>query len=1006
MVMTVRAMYRDPRSVPNSGVAVLSSAREKTVAQALMEAVVAQAAAQAAATAAAAAATRTSGITISPTNDINWRRGPERHTSRTPQSHRQISAPLDPSVTLPAGWTSAFELHPEAPLLGGGAFAKILRVCERASGTQFAVKVMSRPNFAIRGIEAQIDAEIEAMSRCATGHWCRHVARLFDTMEANDHVYLRMELCQTDLLRYANSNPGNHLQESDTRDFLRQLLVGLHDLHDLGILHRDIKPENLLCTSDGILKIADFGWCADIKAQPSSLAGTFQYMAPEILGSLGVQTEAVDVWSAGVTMLQLAMGRPLLTTYLGPGCTGLSMTDPHKATKIKTSKLLEEIYQKCPMPEEARPAVVSWHSWDCLGGLLMPEVLRRKTIPEALAHPWLMEAIGVIPSAPQDVAEEEEEEVAQQESVPSATLEAEVAPQEASAQSKAADEVAPGGQREVEASTAPAAEEVVDPPPAAEPLEISLDEITGPQANTAVEAEGSSASVTTPRREAVPTPPCASTTKADEAPQDAAPSPASVMCPVDCAAPAAAHHVTRLASTPQRTPQATPKAALHATPVRQLTAAWNPVPDSWGCRRSETAPTTLPVQGYHEGRATLASSRPWPGDPPSPCMTSRTPIASRQVQRARTSISRDLRPPPLMERPADGHHPLLENFEGRPWHHQLHLQQHLEDHKVAATALDDAGRRRTFSAALQQMENQAQARGLSATIGGSMLRGRTQSPILERQQQLRSATAELPPPPPESSERLQTFPPTTVQQMESRANARGLSATIGGSMLRGRTQDPGNSSTFAELRRRLQELPSSGAQTVRRSSMSSLDDLAAPGGATAATADPLLRTVGPSMMLVRGARPLASVNAPVLPPPPRQATSTNGQGGQPPPVSGPGPTAVSTPTSGIATSTSGSQRLQSLSAIGNQYPQRLAGSAHLSQGGMDRLSPRRPPPPVPQVPPVPAQLSVGRSPMLPMRSPPATPGLDSFRDIILARCATTGASISMAAATTATKPAS
>merc|ERR1719337_13101 len=107
---------------------------------------------------------------------------------------------------------------------------QILRVSERSSGTPYAVKVMSRPNFAIRGIEAQLDAEIEAMRRCAKSRQCRHVVRLYETAEENSHVYLRLELCKCDLLRYANNQPNMRLPETDTTDFTRQLLVGLRDL--------------------------------------------------------------------------------------------------------------------------------------------------------------------------------------------------------------------------------------------------------------------------------------------------------------------------------------------------------------------------------------------------------------------------------------------------------------------------------------------------------------------------------------------------------------------------------------------------------------------------------------------------------------------------------------------------------------------------------------------------------------------------------------------------------
>merc|ERR1719337_288282 len=121
-------------------------------------------------------------------------------------------------------------MNADEPLLGGGAFAKILRVAEKASGTPYAIKVMNRPNFAIRGIEAQLDAEIEAMRRCAKSRQCRHVVRLWETAEENQHVYLRLELCKFDLLRYSNSQPNMRLPEPDTTDFTRQLLVGLRDL--------------------------------------------------------------------------------------------------------------------------------------------------------------------------------------------------------------------------------------------------------------------------------------------------------------------------------------------------------------------------------------------------------------------------------------------------------------------------------------------------------------------------------------------------------------------------------------------------------------------------------------------------------------------------------------------------------------------------------------------------------------------------------------------------------
>jgi len=317
----------------------------------------------------------------------------EEVAARSARGRPDRSAHVAPERCLPSTWVKDFDLNPEEQFIGGGAFAKIVRVVARTTGEAFAMKVMSRSNFAVRGIEAQVDAEIEAMRRCVEAGTCDHVVRLHDSAEEGDHVYMRLELCCCDLLRLACSQPAGHLDEVDARVWARQLLQGLGDLHRLGILHRDIKPENLLCTGDGTLKISDFGWCAETRSGPCELAGTLQYMAPEILGSQGAHTEAVDMWSAGVTLLQLLSGRQLLTTYLGPGATGKTITGPHQATRVKTLRLLIEIRERCPLGSSMRPPHVSPACWDLLAKMLVPEVAMRISVSTALAHPWTRDVV-------------------------------------------------------------------------------------------------------------------------------------------------------------------------------------------------------------------------------------------------------------------------------------------------------------------------------------------------------------------------------------------------------------------------------------------------------------------------------------------------------------------------------------------------------------------------------------------------------------------------------------
>lgn len=293
---------------------------------------------------------------------------------------------------LPMKWNDEFEVATEAPILGGGAFAEVFKVRHRQSQQHFAVKVMHRPNFTLRGIERQIEMEIRAMVLAAreadeTGAE-NHIVRLIDYVEEGEYVFLMLELCeQGDILRKLHQTPTLRFPEALAVVWTRQLLQGLATLHGLGIIHRDIKPDNLLCTEQGVLKIADFGWCAEASEAPRPLAGTFQYMAPEVLQN-EPQTVKADVWSAGVTLYQMLVGKPLLNTYLGPGATNISERNPHEATAIKQRWLLEEMRSTCPPSPDLCPQDLSPLCWDFLRRLLVPEVNARATVAEALQHPW------------------------------------------------------------------------------------------------------------------------------------------------------------------------------------------------------------------------------------------------------------------------------------------------------------------------------------------------------------------------------------------------------------------------------------------------------------------------------------------------------------------------------------------------------------------------------------------------------------------------------------------
>ncbi|XP_011198385.1 serine/threonine-protein kinase Tao isoform X2 [Bactrocera dorsalis] len=101
------------------------------------------------------------------------------------------------------------------------------------------------------------------------------------------------------------------LHEDEIAAICDGVLNGLSYLHSLGRIHRDIKAGNILLTDNGIVKLADFGSAA-IKCPANSFVGTPYWMAPEVILAMdeGQYDGKVDVWSLGITCIELAERKP------------------------------------------------------------------------------------------------------------------------------------------------------------------------------------------------------------------------------------------------------------------------------------------------------------------------------------------------------------------------------------------------------------------------------------------------------------------------------------------------------------------------------------------------------------------------------------------------------------------------------------------------------------------------------------------------------------------------
>lgn len=101
------------------------------------------------------------------------------------------------------------------------------------------------------------------------------------------------------------------LKEDEISAICNDALQGLSYLHSLGRIHRDVKAGNILLTDNGTVKLADFG-SASMACPANSFVGTPYWMAPEVILAMdeGRYDGKVDVWSLGITCIELAERKP------------------------------------------------------------------------------------------------------------------------------------------------------------------------------------------------------------------------------------------------------------------------------------------------------------------------------------------------------------------------------------------------------------------------------------------------------------------------------------------------------------------------------------------------------------------------------------------------------------------------------------------------------------------------------------------------------------------------
>ena len=192
-------------------------------------------------------------------------------------------------------------------LLGQGGMATIYRATDAQLGREVAVKVL-HPEY---GRDPAFVARFkqEAQSAASLSH--PNIVGVYDFGTDADGPYIVMELVDGEDVATLLARNGP-LPPRQAARLAAEVAHALAAAHARGIVHRDVKPGNVLVSSDGRVKVTDFGiaraWADARLTLPGVTLGSVHYFSPE--QALGEQaTEASDIYSLGIVLYELLSGR-------------------------------------------------------------------------------------------------------------------------------------------------------------------------------------------------------------------------------------------------------------------------------------------------------------------------------------------------------------------------------------------------------------------------------------------------------------------------------------------------------------------------------------------------------------------------------------------------------------------------------------------------------------------------------------------------------------------------
>jgi cyclin-dependent kinase 2 len=142
-----------------------------------------------------------------------------------------------------------------------------------------------------------------------------NIVKLLDIIHTDNKLFLVFEFLNQDLKKYMELYQNrNGMPLNLVKSYLFQMLQGIAYCHTHRILHRDLKPQNLLLSTDGLIKLADFGLARAFGVPIRTFTHevvTLWYRAPEILLGIRYYSTEVDIWSIAGIFSEMATHKVL-----------------------------------------------------------------------------------------------------------------------------------------------------------------------------------------------------------------------------------------------------------------------------------------------------------------------------------------------------------------------------------------------------------------------------------------------------------------------------------------------------------------------------------------------------------------------------------------------------------------------------------------------------------------------------------------------------------------------